>query len=144
MPKTDCGKLSEKVLKIDAFGRPFQFVLPNGSKSYKSLSGAILTIILALLVALYAIYKFELLYKNEYELKVTTQDSSLDVDNYSSSENGFNIAIGLLNQDKVLIEDNYEQYGLFTISMLYICSPSSCALKSAKSRSMPSLPMIKA
>ena len=92
-------------------------MLPNGSKSYKSLSGAILTIILALLVALYAIYKFELLYKNDYELKVTNMDSSLDVDNYSSSENGFNIAIGLLNQDKVLIEDNYEQYGLFTINM---------------------------
>ena len=72
-------------------------MLPNGSKQYKSLSGAILTIILALLVTLYTIYKFELLYNDDYELKITTQDSSLDADDYSSSENGFNFAIGILD-----------------------------------------------
>ena len=65
MQKSGCGKLGEKALKVDAFGRPFEFVLPNGSRRYKTLAGAVLTVFLALVVALYTAYKLQLLLNND-------------------------------------------------------------------------------
>lgn len=60
-----CSSLKTKVLLLDSYGRPFSFMLPNGQKMYKSLIGAILTVIAVTLVAFYAVYKFDLLLSQE-------------------------------------------------------------------------------
>ena len=105
MQKSGCGKLSQNALKIDAFGRPFEFMLPNGTRRYKTLSGFILTIILALLVTLYTAYKLQLLMNNDNVLvMVTTEESFFDKNGersaLSRSEHGFNIAFALVNVEK--------------------------------------------
>lgn len=56
-----CGTFKQKVLLFDSYGRPFNLLLPNGEKFYKSLLGTILTIIAVTLVAFYAVYKWDLL-----------------------------------------------------------------------------------
>ena len=102
MPRSGCANLSQKALKIDSFGRPFEFMLPNGSKRYKTLSGSILTVVLALLVTLYTAYKLQLLMNHDQVLlMVTTEESFYDDKTaggiISSSENGFNVAVGLFS-----------------------------------------------
>ena len=76
MPRSGCENLSEKALKIDAFARPFEFMLPNGAKRYKTLSGSILTVILALLVLIYTTYKLQLLLNNEQVFVMVTSEES--------------------------------------------------------------------
>ena len=98
MSKSGCGRFSEKILKIDAFGRPFEFMLPNGTKRYKTLVGTILTVILTILVTLYTVYKVQLLLNNEQVIVTLTSEENYFVKNealISSSEDGFNIAVGL-------------------------------------------------
>lgn len=97
MSKSGCGKFSEKILKVDAFGSPFEFKLPNGTKRYKSLVGTILTVILAILVTLYTVYKVQLLLNDEQVfVSITTEENYFDSnDALSSSGDGFNIAVGL-------------------------------------------------
>ena len=102
MQKSGCEKLSQNALKIDAFGRPFEFMLPNGTRKYKTLSGSIFTVILALIVTLYTAYKLQLLLNNDNVLvMVTTEDSFFDKNGerstLSRSEHGFNLAFVLLN-----------------------------------------------
>ena len=102
MPRSGCANLSQEALKIDSFGRPFEFMLPNGSKRYKTLSGSILTVVLALLVTLYTAYKLELLLNNDQVLlMVTTEESFYDDTSaggtISSTEDGFNVAVGMFS-----------------------------------------------
>ena len=61
MAKSGCGKLGEKALMIDAYGRPFEFILPNGTRRYKTLLGSILTVITVIVAFIYTIYKFQLM-----------------------------------------------------------------------------------
>ena len=42
---------------IDAFAKPFRFMLPGGTKEYKSLVGAVLTLVTVITVSFYAVYK---------------------------------------------------------------------------------------
>ena len=73
--KTSCGKVKEKVLMADSFGKPFSFLLPNGQKMYKSLLGAISTMFIVLTVAMYAIYKWQLLIdKDEARITLTIDE----------------------------------------------------------------------
>lgn len=65
-----CDNFRSKVLLLDSYGRPFSFMLPNGQKMYKSLIGSILTVLAVIIVALYAVYKWDLLLSQE-ETSVT-------------------------------------------------------------------------
>ena len=65
MSKSSCSKVGEKALILDSFGKPFTFLLPDGKKSYKSLMGAILTVLLVLTMAVYGVYKWQILIDRE-------------------------------------------------------------------------------
>ena len=56
--KSSCTKVKEKALMVDSFGKPFSFMLPNGQKMYRSLVGAVLTVIIIVSILLYALYKW--------------------------------------------------------------------------------------
>ena len=58
MSKSNCSKVGEKALIMDSFGTPFTFLLPDNKKSYKSLLGATLTVLIVLMMAFYAVYKW--------------------------------------------------------------------------------------
>ena len=69
-----CSNLQEKALILDSFGQPFMFMLPNGQKRYRSLSGTVLTVLTIVFVSLYAIYKWQLLIDRE-EAQINTSIS---------------------------------------------------------------------
>ena len=71
MSKSGCSKVGEKALIIDSFGRPFEFLLPNGAKKYKSLVGSIMTLFTIIVVAVYSIYRWQLLIDKE-QINVTS------------------------------------------------------------------------
>ena len=82
---------------LDSYGRPFSFMLPNGQKRYKSLIGAILTVIAVILVGSYAIYKWQLLLSQE-DSRVqdrVVEDASIDP---FGRDNGLNFAVGIGNR----------------------------------------------
>ena len=95
--KSGCGKVMEKALIIDSFGRPFTFVLPNVAKEYKSLIGSILTMMTIITVALYGVYKWvQLLDKEETSLSQRIIEGYFDKNEHTfNQEEGFNIAVGI-------------------------------------------------
>ena len=115
--KSSCSKVGEKALVIDSFGRPFEFMLPNGSKKYRSLVGSIMTLVTVMIVAVYSSYKWQLLIDKEQ----VTNSQSIDERHFDSSnsildlESGFNLAVGIfgLNSGRDLVFD--ETYGKLTV-----------------------------
>ena len=79
---------------LDSYGRPFSFMLPNNQKMYKSLIGAILTIIAVTLVGFYAIYKWQLLLSQEdtHVQGTVVEEASIDA---LGRENGLNFVVGI-------------------------------------------------
>ena len=59
-------------------------MLPNGSKEYKSLVGAILTLLTVITVTLYGIYKWQLLIdKEETSLSQRIEEGYFDKNNHT-------------------------------------------------------------
>ena len=50
--------IAEKALSIDQFGRPFEFMLPNRQRKYKTLCGSIMSIVMLLVIGFYSAYKY--------------------------------------------------------------------------------------
>ena len=59
--KSSCEKIGQKAIIIDSFAKPFRFMLPGGTKEYKSLVGAVLTLVTVIIVMFYGVYKWQLL-----------------------------------------------------------------------------------
>ena len=110
--KSSCTKVKEKALMVDSFGKPFSFMLPNGQKMYRSLVGAVLTVIIIVSILLYALYKWQLLIdKDEAQISLTIEESY-----YRSNESsftragGFHLAVGILStfkHDKLFEDQTY-------------------------------------
>ena len=83
-------------------------MLPNGFKKYKSLSGTILTLVTFIFVLTYAVFKWQtLIEQEEIHLFESRQvDYFFDNDDFAifSSEDGFNVAFGLADQDENIID----------------------------------------
>ena len=60
---------SKNFVKLDAFGAPFQFTLPDQSKIFKTVPGAICTIAMVLVIMVFASYKVSVLIeRSQYRL----------------------------------------------------------------------------
>lgn len=56
-----CGKLMEKALILDVYGRQVRFMLPNNQQRYKSIFGSCCTVLILSIVFIYAVYKYDML-----------------------------------------------------------------------------------
>ena len=98
MGKSSCSKVGEKALIIDQFAKPFEFMLPNGSKKYRSLLGSVLTLVTVIIVALYSIYKWQVLIdRDEYTLSQITEENYFNETRTSKMDRStdFNLAFGI-------------------------------------------------
>ena len=74
--KFTCSGFKDNFLYIDSFGMPFSFLLPHGQKMYKSLLGALSTIIIVVTVFSYAVYKWQLLVdKDEARIALNIEEN---------------------------------------------------------------------
>ena len=119
MSKSNCSKVSEKALIIDSFGRPFEFMLPNGSKKYRSLLGSVLTLIIVLVVALYAVYKWQLLIeKDQVTVSFSKEENYFDETSILDPASRFNLAVGIYdrkNRDNLVFD---ESFGKLSVKMI--------------------------
>ena len=87
---------------------------------YKSLLGAILTVIIFTVVSFYALYKWQLLIgKEEARTIIEIEEDYFRANNsfIDNKEDGFNIAVGMFNLFGATIEEDFEQYG--TLDVIY-------------------------
>ena len=91
MSKSSCSQVGEKALVMDSFGTSFIFLLPDGNKSYKSLLGTILTVLIVLTMAFYGVYKWQILVdREEAVVTLNVEDGYwLDKNSTISQSNGF-------------------------------------------------------
>ena len=114
------SSISEKIIGIDQFGRPFEFVLPNGSRKYKSLCGAIMTLATLVIVTLYAVYKCQLLIsRDQFSINLATEEGYYNErESVLNSESGVNFAVGIYSRlERRIIED--ESYGKIRVFQQY-------------------------
>ena len=108
--KSSCSKVKEKALIIDSFGKPFTFLLPDGQKMYRSLLGAILTVVIFWVVSFYAIYKWQLLIdKDEARITLTVEEDYFTENDsvINRNDDGFNIAFGIFSLlDRSIVEED--------------------------------------
>ena len=66
----------DKVKQLDSFGQSFQFLLPDGQKSKKSLAGLLLTVIMIFILIWYALMQIiRLTDYGEPSIMVSERDS---------------------------------------------------------------------
>lgn len=136
MTKTGLAKCKDKALIIDSFGQPFTFMLPNGQKRYRSLVGAVMTLITILVVSLYAIYKYNLLIeRSDISInEIIREDYFNDNEGTFSPGSGFNIAVGIAGfKAGKLFNENLE-YGRLSVSTVSRVSNDRPTVRELKTR----------
>ena len=64
-----CGSFEQKVLAIDLYKQPFNFLMPDHRENYRSLLGSLLSVVTFALMISYAAYKLiDLIEYNDYKL----------------------------------------------------------------------------
>lgn len=90
MKRNACAEL---LIKIDIFGQPFQFGMPDKKKIFKTVPGAICTILLFFVIAIYAGYKIAtLVSKSQYQLVRESFQYHYDAEDTFDEKRGFAIA----------------------------------------------------
>lgn len=81
----------------------------DGIKIYRSILGAILSMIFFIVLAMYTVFKFESLLKyNDTNIMLSQQENYFsEEDIFKGGENNFNVAFGLINYDLAEQETDY-------------------------------------
>ena len=68
--------LSNKMLSMDLYRRPFYFLLPDNSEKHRTCCGAVFSIFIILVILSYASYKFvDMLSFGDYKLYFSEQEN---------------------------------------------------------------------
>ena len=99
--KSSCSRLKDNMILLDAYGQPFNFMLPGKRKMYKSLVGTIMTLIAVTTVVGYAIYKWNILRTNTQASISTTVEENYFADKNATltEQDGFKIAFSLTDSN---------------------------------------------
>ena len=93
-------KLQNKVRQLDAFGQAFNFKLPGGNDTEKSMTGACLSILMLVILILYGSFQMQLLsVYGETVVTMSVRDSHYDSDFAISSEIGLKFAVAIIEYD---------------------------------------------
>lgn len=112
-------------------------MLPNGQKMYKSLIGAILTVVAVTLVAFYAVYKLEVLISQEETAITKAVQEGANTEAIFNSTAGFFLAVGLNSGRSIRsIEQTDETFG--RIELLNLISERDAIERSFKRLKMRS------
>ena len=98
-------------------------MLPNGAKEYKSLIGSVMTLLTIITVALYAVYKWQLLVdKEETSLTLKIKENYYDTRQHVfDQDSGFNIALGIykdMSRTELFQDDSYGKFAVYNVDVL--------------------------
>ena len=82
MPR-DRSNYCQKLMILDVYGRPFDFLLPDGNKKFKSLPGTTFTAITVCLLIFYIGYRSEQLWnRTSYQIVNEVKDYGIDSERF--------------------------------------------------------------
>ena len=89
---------SNKMLVMDLYKRPFNFLLPDNADKHRTCCGAVFSILIILVILTYASYKLQdMLSFGDYKLQFSEQENYFrDIDALKSSD-GFEVAAGIID-----------------------------------------------
>ena len=92
--------MKDRVKDIDVFGEGFNFKLPAGKDTYKTLLGSSFTILIAVMLIFYGSIQMQrLVVFGETVVTMSVKDSFFTPDDTITSEEGFKLAFGLTAYD---------------------------------------------
>ena len=108
--RTSCLK-SEKVLQFDQFGQPLSFNFHRGNSSFRSSSGACLSLLIASITIAFTLQQILVLinYRGTQFLQ-TTALGYYDISHTFEQDDGLMIAIGLIDGSKEGEQRPFEEY----------------------------------
>ena len=102
----------DRVKRLDGFGQSFQFLLPDGQKTKKSLAGLFLTVTMIFLLIWYSLMQIiRLTEYGEPSIMVSERDSHFTAEFELTSEEGFMVAFGITAYDDVTESIDDPRYG---------------------------------
>ena len=113
------GAWAQKFTKIDVFGQPFEFGLPDKTKLFKTVPGAICTLILMLILMAFAGFKFNSLVQlSQYRILSETFAFEYDAEDKFGFDNDFRVAASITEFG---VEKDFEDptYGTVKLVMKY-------------------------
>ena len=103
----NCAKYQSKVLMIDLFRRPFNFLLPDHQSEYRTFLGSMLSVITAIFLLVYGGFKIvEYSNHSEFTVNQTRQNYYFDLEDSFSHLDGLAIAAGIIGED----EKGFQEY----------------------------------
>ena len=99
---------TQKLIKLDSFGQPFTFLLPDGGRQFRTVPGAICTIAMTVVILVFASYKAkDLVAMSEYKVNSEVYDHYFGADDKFGEDIGFAVAAAVTAFDGNLepIED---------------------------------------
>ena len=102
--KTPCQKL----LVLDIYGTPFEFILPDNEKKFKTLPGFIATVFTIGALLAYSAYRISLLLdRSNYQILTEVLDYTFDENLVlESAKDKFHIAAGIVNYSSDIIKED--------------------------------------
>ena len=108
-------KITDLVKSIDIFGDSVGFTVNNGSSTYQTWTGTFVSIVIQILVIIYAVKKFTIMTNYEdTNFQSILEKHAIPVDkNFTSEDINFNIAFALFQYDQkgVSIVTEKDMYG---------------------------------
>jgi hypothetical protein len=107
---------NELMLKVDFFGQPFHFLLPDKHQYYRSFLGAMLSILMVTLVLAFTVYRFvSLSEKWTYYVAENYHRFAFGATEAFKSKDGFAVAVGITEFDGKSIQDYVEDPSVGTL-----------------------------
>ena len=95
-----CDRVQQHALIFDFYRRPFNFILPDNSSTYRSLLGSMLSIITIISLLTYATVKLvQLSLMEDFKINMIEKENSYGSDFTFTQEEGFNVAVAVTAYD---------------------------------------------
>ena len=92
-----CDQAQSKLLVFDLYRVPFNFLLPDHQSSYRTLLGAVLTLITLVTMAAFANYQLMLYFdQSNFEINQVRQEYFFKPSEGIKNVNGFNVAAAIV------------------------------------------------
>ena len=95
-------------MKCDLYKQPFRLLLPDEKDSYRTFSGAFLTILSIIGVTVYAAMKLTIMFSHaDYKVQIRDFDSVFTSKERFTADQGFALAAGLIQISSNTDSDNF-------------------------------------
>ena len=94
------AKCKNRLIGLDFFGQPFMFLMPDGDSEFKTILGAFCSVIVIILVLIYAYDKFTIfLGREDYIIQFQKHEEAFSPAEHFGFDEGFMVAAAVIGGD---------------------------------------------